>query len=94
MKADRGMATEDSQHDRSSGTSGTHRLTLELDISGVEPLTGHVGPADAPDRIPFHGWIDLMSAIRTLCDHPGRHPAELSRPEPGPGAGAPQVPGQ
>jgi hypothetical protein len=45
-----------------------HRLTLELDVSGSEPLAGQVGPAGTPKRIPFHGWIDLMSAIHTLCD--------------------------
>ena len=51
-----------------------HRLTLELDISGLEPLTGYVGRVGAPDRIAFQGWIDLMSAIRTLCDRPAGTP--------------------
>jgi hypothetical protein len=62
------MTSDDSPNPQLDGTSGMHRLTLELDVSGSEPLSGHVGPAGTPERIPFHGWIDLMSAIRTLCD--------------------------
>ena len=42
-------------------------LTLELVIFRSQPLSGQIGPAGAPDRIAFHGWIDLMSAIHTLC---------------------------
>ena len=62
------MAPDDSTDPHSGRTSGTHRLILELDVCRSEPLAGHVGPAGAPERIPFHGWIDLMSAIHTLCD--------------------------
>lgn len=62
------MAPEDPHNSRSDRSSGVHRLTLDLDISGLEPLTGQIGLAGGPDRIAFHGWIDLMSAIRTLCD--------------------------
>ena len=62
------MTSDDSYDPHSGGTSGMHRLTLELDVSGSEPLAGQVGPAGTPKRIPFHGWIDLMSAIHTLCD--------------------------
>jgi hypothetical protein len=43
-------------------------LTLELVIFGSHPLSGQIGPVGTPDRIAFHGWIDLMSAIHTLCD--------------------------
>ena len=62
------MAPEDSHDGRSDRTSEVHQLTLDLDICGLQPLTGHIGPAGGPGRIAFHGWIDLMSAIRTLCD--------------------------
>jgi hypothetical protein len=62
------MTPDDSHDPQSGGTSAPHRLTLELDISGSEPLAGHVGPAGTSERIPFHGWIDLMSAIRMLRD--------------------------
>ena len=50
-------------------------LVLELVISGSQPLSGQVGPASAPHRIPFHGWIDLMSAIHTLCASADNPPA-------------------
>ena len=62
------MTAPDSHDGRADRSSGVHRLTLDLDISTQEPLTGQIGPADGPDRIVFHGWIDLMSAIRALCD--------------------------
>jgi len=42
-------------------------LVLELVISSSQPLSGQVGPAGAKHRIPFHGWIDLMTAVHTLC---------------------------
>jgi hypothetical protein len=50
----------------SGGTRPGHRLVLELVIFEPEPVSGLVGPAGAPDRVAFHGWIDLMSAIQTL----------------------------
>ena len=58
------------------GTRPQQRLVLELVISEPEPLSGMVGPAGAPHRVAFHGWIDLMSAIHTLCaDDSGNPPA-------------------
>ena len=41
-------------------------LVLKLVISSSQPLSGQVGLAGTPHRIPFRGWIDLMSAIHTL----------------------------
>ncbi len=67
------MAPDDSVGIRSGGTGPARRFVLELVICGSEPLSGQVGPAGIPDRIPFRGWIDLMSAIRMLCDD-GRNP--------------------
>jgi hypothetical protein len=71
------MASDDS---RGTGEGARplpgHRLALELDISEPEPLSGLVGLAGTSDRIAFHGWIDLMSAIHTLCaDNVGNPPA-------------------
>jgi hypothetical protein len=63
------MATGNSRGVRSNQTSPQQRLVLELIITEPQPLTGQVGPAGTPDRIPFRGWIDLMSAINTLCDN-------------------------
>jgi len=51
------------------------RLVLELVISSPQPLSGQVGPAGTPHRIPFHGWIDLMSAIHTLSANADSPPA-------------------
>lgn len=50
-------------------------LVLELVISSPQPLSGQVGPAGALHRIRFHGWIDLMSAIHTLCATTDNPPA-------------------
>jgi len=54
-------------HGTQAGEAGPGEcLVLELVISSSQPLSGQVGLADTPHRIPFHGWIDLMSAIHTL----------------------------
>ena len=69
------MASDDSRGTEEGARPG-HRLALELVISEPEPLSGLVGLAGTPDRIAFHGWIDLMSAIHTLCaDNVGHPPA-------------------
>jgi hypothetical protein len=68
------MASDESRRARpgrgipdGAGEGGLQRpLVLELVIAEAEPLTGMVGPAGGGDRIRFRGWIDLMSAIRTL----------------------------
>jgi hypothetical protein len=66
----------DHSHGTQAGGAGPERqLVLELVICGSQPLSGQVGPAGAPHRIPFHGWIDLMSAIHTLCASAGNPPA-------------------
>jgi hypothetical protein len=67
----RAHGQESWRQEGSGATRPGHRLVLELVISEPEPLSGMVGPADAPHRVAFHGWIDLMSAIHTLCaDNP------------------------
>jgi hypothetical protein len=63
------MATGESRSTELSGAKPRQQLVLELVISESQPLAGHVGPADTADRIPFRGWIDLMSAINALCDN-------------------------
>jgi hypothetical protein len=55
-------------HGTQAGEAGPGEwLVLELVIASSQPLSGRVGSAGAAHRIPFHGWIDLMSAIHTLC---------------------------
>jgi hypothetical protein len=50
-------------------------LVLEMTICEADPLAGTVGPANGTGRVPFRGWIDLMSAIGTLCaDHADGRP--------------------
>ena len=41
-------------------------LILELSLADGDPVRGTVGVASGPPATPFHGWIDLMSAINTL----------------------------
>ncbi len=41
-------------------------LVLELSLADGNPVSGTVGVAGGPPPVPFHGWIDLMSAINTL----------------------------
>jgi len=63
-------------HSTQAGRTGPERqFVLELVVCGSQPLSGQVGPAGAPHRIPFHGWIDLMSAIHTLCASADNPPA-------------------
>jgi hypothetical protein len=68
------MESGDSHGRGSGGTGSARRVVLELVICGSEPLSGQVGPAGIPDRIPFWGWIDLMNAIRILYDDGGNPP--------------------
>ena len=73
---ERAHGQESWREEGSGATRPEHRFVLELVISEPEPLSGMVGPADAPHRVAFHGWIDLMSAIHTLCaDNVGKPPA-------------------
>ena len=41
-------------------------LVLELSLADGDPVSGTVGVAGGPPAIPFHGWIDLMSAVNSL----------------------------
>jgi hypothetical protein len=44
------------------------RLVLDLSVAAGEPVSGTIGVAGEPSATPFHGWIDLMSAINDLLD--------------------------
>ena len=49
------------------GTAGNaFPLVLELSLAEGDPVSGTVGVAGAQPAMPFHGWIDLMSAINSL----------------------------
>jgi hypothetical protein len=41
-------------------------LVLELCLADGDSVSGTVGVAGGPPAVPFHGWIDLMSAINAL----------------------------
>lgn len=47
-------------------------LILELSPAGADPISGSVGVAGGSPPRPFHGWIDLMSAINSLRADAGR----------------------
>ena len=61
-------------------------LVLELVLAAGEPLSGTVGPIGGSARVPFHGWIALMSAI-------GQLQAAAGAPGPLPGPGRPDSDG-
>jgi hypothetical protein len=46
-------------------------LVLELVLVAGEPLSGTVGPIGGSARVPFQGWIALMSAIGQLRNNAG-----------------------
>jgi hypothetical protein len=41
-------------------------LVLELSLTNGDSVSGTVGILGGPPAVPFHGWIDLMSAINSL----------------------------
>ena len=41
-------------------------LVLELCLTDGDPVSGTIGVSGGPPANPFHGWIDLMSAINNL----------------------------
>ena len=41
-------------------------LVLELSLAEGDPVSGTVSVAGGQPTTPFHGWIDLMSAINSL----------------------------
>jgi hypothetical protein len=51
----------DSQGDQDLAT----RIELRLVISRTEQLEGTVGPRQSAGT-PFHGWVELMSAVEAL----------------------------
>ena len=67
-------------------------LVLELVLEAGEPLCGTVGPIGGSARLPFHGWIALMSAIGQLRAAEGI-PGPLSGPGQ-PGGGGSSSPGR
>ena len=79
------MAPDNSHDTRSDETAPERRLNLELAISDSQPFSfsGRIGRAGAPDRVPFRGWIDLMSAIHALCDITTPPPNRWPGPAPG-----------
>ena len=76
------MAPDNSRGTRSDETVPARHLNLELAISDSQPFSGRIGRAGAPDRIPFHGWIDLMSAIHALSDITALPPPQWPAPAP------------
>ena len=70
----RGLAvTSRPRHDDAGPGPAGQALVLVLKLSpdGGDPVSGTVGLADGPPPVPFHGWIDLMSAINTLRANAG-----------------------
>lgn len=53
-------------------------LVLELTLLLRERLAGTVGLPGDPNRVTFHGWIELMIALERL-----RHAASAEPPPPG-----------
>jgi hypothetical protein len=41
-------------------------LVLELSLADGDAVSGTVGILGGLSSVPFHGWIDLMSAINSL----------------------------
>jgi hypothetical protein len=52
--------------DRPEPAQEAFPLVLELSLAPGDPVSGTVGVIGGPPPVPFHGWIDLMSAINTL----------------------------
>jgi hypothetical protein len=79
-KGDERLAVTSSRRpDRGGPDSGAQalRLVLELSLADGERISGTVGVVGGPPATPFHGWIDLMSAISDLA---GGQPAEPAEP--------------
>ena len=75
------MTSGDPSSSRTGGASPPSPLIVELHIAGLQPLSGHASLPGAAAPISFHGWIDLMSAIGTLCaDQATSAPSETAQP--------------
>ena len=72
------MTSGDLPSSRTGGTSLPSPLIVELRIAGLQPLSGHASLPGAAAPIPFHGWIDLMSAIGTLYADQATSPPQPS----------------
>jgi hypothetical protein len=65
----RGLAVTSSPWQQGDGpepAEAPFSLVLELSLADGEPLSGTVGVLGGAPATPFHGWIDLMSAINSL----------------------------
>jgi hypothetical protein len=61
------MASSPRQVGDGPGTAGkAFALVLELSLAEGDPVSGTVSVAGGQPATPFHGWIDLMSAINSL----------------------------
>ena len=61
------MASSPRQAGDGPATTGeAFPLVLELSLAEGDPLSGTVSAAGLQPARPFHGWIDLMSAINSL----------------------------
>lgn len=49
-----------------TGSGELTAVVLELTLNSAEPIGGSVGRAGEQERLPFCGWVDLMSAINSL----------------------------
>src|SRR5262249_52901986 len=76
-----GLAMASSPRQVGDGPATTGKpfpLTTELSVAEGDPLSGIISVAGGQPATPFHGWIDLMSAINSLR-------AEVSPPHSLPG---------
>jgi len=61
------MASSPRQAGDGPGIAGkAFPLVLELSLAEGDPVSGTVSVAGGQPTTPFHGWIDLMSAINSL----------------------------
>ena len=55
-------------HNQPADTPPPHIRTfvLRLQTGTADPPAGTITPADRPQEVPFHGWLDLMALINAL----------------------------
>jgi hypothetical protein len=73
----RGLAVTSSPRQDADGPEPAEEafhLVLELCLADGDPASGTVSVLDGRPAMPFHGWIDLMSAINALRADAGRTP--------------------
>jgi hypothetical protein len=65
----RGLAVTSSPQHETDGPGPAGKafpLVLQLALVDDDAMSGTVGVVGGPPAVPFHGWIDLMSAINSL----------------------------